>query len=178
VAVLLNEGSNLCLRLEPRTREHDGTRGPASIRCTLAVEANRHRPDGEHAFERLLGTDSALVLDLDVICLVESLEALLSGASAQADFASAVAPGFGVRVERREGADASEPACPYVVEAGVDLAHVLEGIGGAPVQPGTDLALFRFPATARALAAFASRLAAEYGRFPTETRTNPAGSRA
>ena len=54
------------------------------------------------------------------------------------------------------------------VEAGLDLASLLEPVGGQSGGPGSDVALFRFFANGRAVVAFCAALLEEFGRFPTD----------
>ena len=73
---------------------------------------------------------------------------------------------FGLRISG--GPDA------YQVEVGLDLRPLLETIGGESGDAGSDVALVRFFANARAVVAFCAALLEEFGRFPTDpTRVSP-----
>jgi hypothetical protein len=162
VAVLLNQASNLRFRLELTGRVSDGVRTPASLRGEAAVERYRHRPTtGEHGFVPLLRLPEVTVLDLDLIHFVEQLEALLdSGQPGAAALESSADGPIFLRVTG--GPDA------YQVEAGLDLRTLLEAVGGQAGERGSDVALFRFFANARAAVAFCAGLLDEFARFPTD----------
>jgi hypothetical protein len=178
VAVLLNQTSNLRLRLELTGRISDGVDSPASLSFAAALERYRHiaaGERGEHRFVPMLSFSAAL-LDMDLMTFLEQLEALLAQAAQgpsegaplpTAALEASVQPSLGVRV-----ALAAPELC--LVEVGIDLVALLEPVGGARSDPGADLALFRFPATGRGAAAFCAGLIEELSRFPTDpSRINP-----
>lgn len=169
MAVLLNQASNLRLRLELLERLSDGVRAPASLRMAVAVERYRHAPKGgEHGFAPLVAVPRATLLDLDLIRFLHALEDLLGralpgaegGEGAEAGLEASVDPAIGLRI-------AGGPEA-YQVEAGIDLLNLLEPVGGQQGERGRDLALFRFDANGRAVAAFCAGLIAEFQRFPTD----------
>ena len=164
VAVLLNQTSNLQLRLELRRRLSDGVRTPAALEMFVAVE--RYQQDG-HRFTPLLDVPAATLLDLDLIQFLQQLEELIDGAGRvpegqqpAAALEASVDPAIGVRVIG--GPDA------FLVETGIDLLNILELVGGQQGERGADLALFRFFANARAVVAFCGALLAEFAKFPTD----------
>lgn len=157
MAVLLNQTSNLQLRLELKRRLSDGVRTPASLEMGVAVE--RYLNDGRR-FAPLIAVPSATLLDLDLIQFLQQLEGLLEGSAADAALEASVDPAIGVRITG--GPEA------FLVEAGVDLLNILEQVGGGQGERGADLALFRFVANARAAVAFCAALLAEFARFPTD----------
>ena len=172
MAVLLNQTSNLQLRLDLRRRLSDGARTPAALEMSVAVE--RYLQDG-HRFAPLLAVPAATLLDLDLIHFLQQLEELLEGGARApegqqpaAALEASVDPAIGVRIIG--GPDA------FLVETGVDLLNILELVGGAQGERGADLALFRFFANARAVVAFCGALLAEFARFPTDPRAVEPGA--
>lgn len=176
MAVLLNQASNLRLRLELLERLSDGVHEPASLRMAVAVERYRHGARGEaHGFVPLVEVPRATLLDLDLIRFLHALEDLLAralpGAAAEAGQGEAgleasVDPAIGLRI-------AGGPEA-FQVEAGIDLLNLLEPVGGQQGERGRDLSLFRFDANARAVAAFCAALIGEFQRFPTDpSRVSP-----
>ena len=168
MAVLLNQASNLRLRLDLLARSSDGARTPAALRAEAAVERYRHRPTtGEHAFVPLLRLPQVTLLDLDLIQFLEQLEALLeTGQPGGAALESSADTALALRVSG--GPEA------YQVEAGLDLRTLLEPVGGQSGGPGSDVALFRFFANGRAVVAFCASLVSEFARFPTDpSRVEP-----
>jgi hypothetical protein len=162
VAVVLNQASNLRFRLDIQRRLSEGVESPAALQVEVAVERYRHRPTtGEHAFVPLLRLPQATLLDLDLIHLLEQLEGLVqSGGPGAAALESSGGSPLALRVSG--GPDA------YQVETGFDLATLLEPVGGQSGEPGSDVALFRFFANARAIVAFCAALIEEFARFPTD----------
>ena len=166
MAVLLNQTSNLRLRIELLRRLSDGTTAPASLEMRLAVERYQHRPSGDHAFVPMLDVPRATLLDMDLIQFLQSLEELLEGRTAAAALEASVDPAIGLRLQG--GPEA------FLVEAGIDLLNVLEQVGGLAGDRGTDLALYRFVANKRAALAFCAGLIQEFGEFPTDpSAVNP-----
>jgi hypothetical protein len=168
VAVLLNQASNLRFRLELSARSSDGVRSPAALQAQAAVERYRHRPTtGEHGFVPLLRLPQVTVLDLDLIRFLQELEALLEpGGRGGAALEPSADAALALRVTG--GPDV------YQVEAGLDLRSLLEPVGGQSGEPGSDVALFRFFANARAVVAFCSGLLEDFARFPTDpSRVSP-----
>jgi hypothetical protein len=164
VAVLLNQTSNLRFRLDLVRRLSDGVRSPAALEMSVAVERYEH--DG-HRFAPLVAVERATLLDLDLIQFLQALEALLDrqgpapeGQQPSAALEASVDPAIGVRLVG--GPEA------FLVEVGVDLLNILQPLGGQQSDRGTDLALFRFFANARAAVGFCSALLAEFARFPTD----------
>ena len=168
MAVLLNQASNLRFRLEIARRLSDGVLSPAALEVEVAVERYRHRPTtGEHAFVPLLRLPQATLLDLDLIHHLEQLEVLLQSGSAGAAALEGTA-GSPLALRVTGGPDA------YQVEAGFDLRPLLEPVGGQSGEPGSDAALIRFFANARAIVAFCAALIEEFARFPTDpTKVSP-----
>jgi len=168
VAVLLNQASNLRLRLELSARSSDGVRSPAALQGEAAVERYRHRPTtGEHAFVPLLRLPLVTLLDLDLIGFLEQLEALLE---AGRPGGAALEPSDGAALALRVSGGPEA----YQIEAGLDLRSLLEPVGGQSGEPGTDVALFRFFANGRAVVAFCAALLEEFARFPTDpSRVSP-----
>lgn len=163
MAVLLNQTSNLRLRLDLLRRLSDGMRSPAALEMAIAVERYRH--DG-HRFEPLLEVPRATLLDMDLIQFLQQLEELLAAKGEGAALEASVEPSIGLRLQG--GPEA------YLVEAGIDLLHVLEQLGGLAGERGADLALFRFVANQRAAVAFCAALIEELARFPTDpARVDP-----
>ena len=168
MAVLLNQASNLRFRLEVSARSSDGVRSPAALQAEAAVERYRHRPTtGEHAFVPVLRLPLVTVLDLDLIRFLEQLEAALqAGGPGGAALEPSAEAALALRVTG--GPDT------YQVEAGLDLRSLLEPVGGQSGEPGSDVALFRFFATGRAVVAFCAGLLEEFARFPTDpSRVSP-----
>jgi hypothetical protein len=165
MAVLLNQTSNLRIRLDLVRRLSDGVRSPAALEMSFAVERYRHRKDGEHGFVPLLAVPRATLLDMDLIQFLQALEDLLERAAAQegaqAALEASVEPAIGLRL--MGGPEA------FLVEAGVDLLNVLEQVGADLAgERGADLALFRFQVNKRAALAFTASLLQEFGTFPTD----------
>jgi len=166
MAVLLNQTSNLRLRIELLRRLSDGATAPASLEMRVAVERYQHRPTGDHAFVPMLDVPRATLLDMDLIQFLQSLEELLEGRTAAAALEASVDPAIGLRLQG--GPEA------FLVEAGIDLLNVLEPVGGLVGDRGTDLALYRFVANKRAALAFCAGLIQEFGEFPTDpSAVNP-----
>src|SRR5205085_5396470 len=164
MAVLLNQTSNLRLRLELSRRLSDGVERPASLEFTAALERYKHLAAGErgeHRFVPMLALSGKPLLDMDLMTFLEQLEQLLAGQGEAAAFEASLEPSLGLRLARA-GPEA------YLVEVGVDLIALLEPVGGLRSDAGADLALFRFPATARGVAAFCNSLVEELGAFPTD----------
>jgi hypothetical protein len=162
VAALLNQASNLRFRLDLVQRLSDGVHTPAALEMEAAVERYRHRPTtGEHAFVPLLRIPKVTLLDLDLIRFLEQLEALLeSGEQGAASLEASADTAVGLRLTG--GPEA------FQVEAGLDLRAVLEPVGGQSSAAGSDVALVRFFANARAVVAFCASLLDEFARFPTD----------
>jgi hypothetical protein len=166
MAVLLNQTSNLRLRIELLRRLSDGATAPASLEMRVAVERYQHRPTGDHAFVPMLDVPRATLLDMDLIQFLQSLEELLEGRTAAAALEASVDPAIGLRLQG--GPEA------FLIEAGIDLLNVLEPVGGLVGDRGTDLALYRFVANKRAALAFCAGLIQEFGEFPTDpSAVNP-----
>jgi hypothetical protein len=166
MAVLLNQTSNLRLRIELLRRLSDGTTRPASLEMRVAVDRYQHRPDREHAFVPLLDVPGATLLDMDLIQFLQSLEELLDGRAQDAALEASVDPAIGLRLQG--GPEA------FLVEVGIDLLNVLERVGGLAGDRGTDLALYRFQTNKRAALAFCAGLIEEFGEFPTDpSAVNP-----
>jgi hypothetical protein len=162
VAVLLSQASNLRFRLDLSRRTSDGVQTPAALEAEVAVERYRHRPTtGEHAFVPLLRLPQVTLLDLDLIHFLEHVEPLLeSGQPGGAALEASGGGALGLRITG--GPDA------YQVEAGLDLATLLESVGGQSGEPGANVALVRFFANGRAVVAFCAALLEEFARFPTD----------
>jgi hypothetical protein len=166
MAVLLNQTSNLRLRLELRRRLSDGTASPASLEMRVGVDRYQHREDREHAFVPMIHVERATLLDMDLIQFLQSLEELLEGKLQQAALEASVDPAIGLRLQG--GPEA------FLVEVGIDLLNVLEAVGGLSGDRGSDLALYRFVVNKRAALAFCAGLIEEFGEFPTDPRAvNP-----
>jgi hypothetical protein len=162
MAVLLNQTSNLRVRLELIRRLSDGVRSPAALEMRFAVERYAHaKPPAEHGFLPLLEVPRATLLDMDLIAFLQQLEEVLDKRTEQAAFEASVEPAIGLRILRV----APET---LVAEAGVDLLNVLETVGGSSSDRGSDLMLVRFATTQRATLAFCAALLGEFGRFPTD----------
>lgn len=163
MAVLLNQTSNLRVRIELLRRLSDGTRSPASLEMMVGVDRYLH---ATHAFSPLLEVPKATLLDMDLIQFLQGLEEMLDGRAAEAGLEASVDPAIGLRFSG--GPDA------YLVEVGVDLLNVLEPLGGVSGERGADLALYRFVANKRAALAFCASLIEDFGKFPTDpSRVNP-----
>ena len=168
MAVLLNQASNLRLRLDLSARSSDGVHSPAALRAEVAVERYRHRPTtGEHSFASLLRLQEVTLLDLDLIQFLEQMESLLeAGQPGGAALESTAGAALALRLSG--GPEA------YQIEAGFDLRSLLQPVGGQSGGPGSDVALFRFFANGRAVVAFCAALLEEFGRFPTDpSRVSP-----
>jgi hypothetical protein len=166
MAVLLNQTSNLRLRLELRRRLSDGTASPASLEMRVGVDRYQHREHGEHAFVPMIHVERATLLDMDLIQFLQSLEELLEGKLQQAALEASVDPAIGLRLQG--GPEA------FLVEVGIDLLNVLEAVGGLSGDRGSDLALYRFVVNKRAALAFCAGLIEEFAEFPTDPRAvNP-----
>lgn len=157
MAVLLNQTSNLRVRIEFSRRLSDGERSPASLEMRVSVDRYQH--DG-HRFVPLLEVPRATLLDMDLIQFLQALEELLDGRTEHAALEASVDPAIGLRFSG--GPEA------YLVELGVDLLNVLEALGGQSGERGQDLALYRFIANQRAAAQFCASLIEEFGEFPTD----------
>lgn len=166
MAILINQTSNLRLRLELSQRLSDGILSPASLRMAVAVERYEHARPGsrrEHGYAPLVLVPAATLLDLDLINFLHALEDLLGRATEPAPEAAleaSVDPAIGLRVTG--GPEA------YQIEIGIDLLNLLEPVGGQAGERGADLALFRFYANARAVVSFCAALIAEYQNYPTD----------
>jgi hypothetical protein len=161
MAVLLNQTSNLQLRLELLSRLSDGSRSPAALAMRFSVERYSAK-----AFVPLLEVARATLLDMDLIQFIEALESLFDGKNEGAAFEASVDPVIGLRLGG--GPDA------YWVEAGVDLLNVLDSVGGMAGERGADLMLVRFQVNKRAALAFCAQLLDEFSRFPTDpSRISP-----
>ena len=167
MAILLNQVSNLRMRLDLLQRLSDGIQSPASLRMAVAVERYQHPPAGgraEHRFSPLVSVPAATLLDLDLIHFLHALEELLAGRAlegqAEARLEASIDPAIGLRIGG--GPDA------YQVEVGIDLLNVLEPLGGQSGERGSDLSLFRFDSNKRAVVAFCAALIAEFQGFPTD----------
>jgi hypothetical protein len=160
VAVLLNQTSNLRLRIELVRRLSDGTIKPASLEMRVGVDRYEHRPGGEHAFVAMLDVARATLLDMDLIEFLQALEELLEGRVETAALEASVDPAIGLRLQG--GPEA------FLVEVGIDLLNVLEKVGGISGERGADLALYRFAVNKRAALAFCAGLIEEFERFPTD----------
>jgi hypothetical protein len=179
VAVLLNQTSNLRLRLELAARLSDGVLTPAALQMSVSIERYEHAETGSraHGFTPIVAVPKATLLDLDLINFLQALEELLArklpGAGADphappapegplpsAALEASIDPAIGLRI-------AGGPEA-YQVEVGIDLLNLLETIGGFEGTRGADLSLFRFAANARAVVAFCAALIAEFQRYPTD----------
>jgi hypothetical protein len=166
MAVLLNQTSNLRLRIELLRRLSDGTTKPASLEMHVAVDRYQHRPGGEHVFVPMLDVPRATLLDMDLIQFLQSFEELLDGRAQDAALEASIDPAISLRLQG--GPEA------FLVEVGVDLLNVLEPVGGLSGDRCTDLALYRFIANKRAALAFCAALIQEFGEFPTDpSAVNP-----
>ena len=166
MAVLLNQASNLRLRLELLRRLSDGTTSAAALEMRVGVDRYRHRPGGEHAFVPMLEVPKATLLDMDLIQFLQALEQMLDGRGQEAALEATVDPAIGLRLQG--GPEA------YLVEAGIDLLNVLEQVGGLAGERGSDLALYRFMVNKRAALAFCAALIEEFAAFPTDpSRVDP-----
>jgi len=166
MAVLLNQTSNLRLRLSLLRRTSDGTTKPASLEMEVAVDRYEHRAGAEHAFVPMVEVKRATLLDMDLIQFLQALEELLDGRVQHAALEASVDPAIGLRLQG--GPEA------FLAEVGIDLLNVLESVGGLSGDRGSDLALYRFQVNKRAALAFCSSLIEEFGEFPTDPRAvNP-----
>ena len=173
MAVLLNETSNLRLRVSLTSRLSDGIERPAALAMDVAVE--RYKPiasgdPGAHRFVPMLAFAGKPLLDLDLIQFFEAMDALLRRpaeapplavleASTEASLALRIAPA---------PTQHTGTAATFLVEIGIDLSALLEPVGGAGSPAGTDLALFRFPVTGPGVTAFYRALLEEFAGFPTD----------
>jgi hypothetical protein len=183
VAILINQTSNLRLRLELVRRLSDGVERPASLEFSAVVERYKQLASaerGEHRFVPLVALAGKPMLDMDLITFLQELEAMLGGAAGapgvdpsgpppHATFEATVEPSLGLRV-------AGGPES-FLVEVGIDLVALLEPVAGVKSDPGADLALFRFLASGRAVASFCQQLIDEFQRFPTDPSKVSAGPR-
>jgi hypothetical protein len=179
VAVLLNQTSNLRLRLDLTGRLSDGVLTPAALQMSVSIERYAHAEKGgrEHGFAPIVAVPKATLLDLDLINFLHALEELLArelpgpgadpyappapeGPLPAAALEASVDPAIGLRI-------AGGPEA-YQVEVGIDLLNLLETVGGFEGARGADLSLFRFAANARAVVAFCSALIADFRRYPTD----------
>ena len=170
MAMLLNQTSNLRLRIELLRRISDGTTKPAALDMRVGVDRYQHRPGGEHAFVPMLDIPRATLLDMDLIQFLQTLEELLDGRAQEAALEASVDPAIALRLQG--GPEA------FLVEVGIDLLNVLEQVGGLAGDRGTDLALYRFAANKRAALAFCAGLIQEFGEFPTDPSAVNPGERA
>ena len=172
MAVLLNQTSNLRLKLDLARRISDGVLTPASLQIAAAIESYQHaRPGGreEHGFAPLVTLPEAVLLDLDLIAFLQALERLLEQldrpqAEGEPSPSAALEPTGDPSLSLRIGAGPGVA----LVEAGLDLRAILEPMGGRRSEPGHDLALFRFFCDARPLASFCAQLIGEFQAFPTD----------
>jgi len=160
MAVLLNQTSNLRLRIELLRRISDGTTRPASLEMRVGVDRYQHQPGGKHAFAPMLEVPRATLLDMDLIQFIQALEELLDGRAQTAALEASVDPAIGLRLQG--GPEA------FLVEVGIDLLNVLEQVGGMAGERGADLALYRFAVNKRAALAFCSGLIEAFDAFPTD----------
>ena len=175
--MLLNQTSNLRLRLELTRRVSEGVDRPASLEFTAAVERYKAITSGERGefrFVPLVALAGKTMLDMDLITFLEQLEAVLAGKAgppdaAQAVFEATAEPSLGLRI-------AGGPEV-YLVEVGIDLLALLEPVSGQRSDAGSDLALFRFIASGRGAAAFCQSLVEEFQRYPTDPSKVFAGPR-
>jgi hypothetical protein len=167
MAVLLNQTSNLQLRLELLERLSDGTRQPASLAMRVSIERYRKEPRG---FVSMLAVPRATLLDMDLIQFLRALEELFDGKAESAALEASVDPAIGLRL-------AGGPEA-YLVEVGVDLLNVLHPVGeDLSGERGADLMLVRFAANKRAAVAFCAQLLEEFERFPTDPSKVSTGPR-
>jgi hypothetical protein len=158
MAVLLNQTSNLQLRIELLERISDGTRQPASLAMRVSVERYRNEPRG---FVSMLAVPRATLLDMDLIRFLQVFEELLDGKAESAALEASVDPVIGLRL-------AGGPEA-YLIELGVDLLNVLQSVGtDLPGERGADLMLVRFAANKRAAVAFCAQLIEDFARYPTD----------
>jgi hypothetical protein len=158
MAVLLNQTSNLQLRIELLERISDGTRQPASLAMRVSVERYRNEPRG---FVSMLAVPRATLLDMDLIRFLQVFEELLDGKAESAALEASVDPAIGLRL-------AGGPEA-YLVELGVDLLNVLQSVGtDMPGERGSDLMLIRFAANKRAAVAFCAQLLDAFAHYPTD----------
>jgi hypothetical protein len=158
MAVLLNQTSNLQLRIEFLERISDGTRQPASLAMRVSVERYRNEPRG---FVTMMAVPRATLLDMDLIQFLQAFEELLDGRVETAALEASVDPAIGLRL-------AGGPEA-YLVELGVDLLNVLHSVGvDLPGERGADLMLVRFAANKRAAVAFCAQLLEDFARYPTD----------
>jgi len=159
MAVLLNQASNLRVRIELLRRLSDGTRSPASLEMSVSVDRY-----ADKQFEPMLSVPRATLLDMDLIQFLQALEELLDGRGRgdppSAALEASVDPAIGLRFVG--GPEA------YLVELGVDLLNVLRPVAGMSGERGSDLVLYRFAANQRAALAFCAGLLAEFEKFPTD----------
>ncbi|GAC1593885.1 MAG: hypothetical protein NVS4B10_01030 [Myxococcales bacterium] len=179
MAVLLNQTSNLRLRLDLLGRLSDGVLTPASLRMSVAIERYAHagKGGGEHGFAPMVAVPQATLLDLDLIQFLQDLEELLAralpapgtdpyappapdGPLPAAALEASVDPAIGLRI-------AGGPEA-YQVEVGIDLLNLLETVGGLAGERSADLSLFRFAANGRAVVAFCAALIADFQKYPTD----------
>jgi hypothetical protein len=166
MAVLLNQTSNLRLRLDLVRRLSDGATAPASLEMRVGIDRYQHREGREHAFVSMIRVDRATLLDMDLIQFLQSLEELLDGRVQEAALEATVDPAIGLRLQG--GPEA------FLAEVGIDLLNVLEKVGGLSGDRGSDLALYRFVVNKRAALAFCAGLIEEFDEFPTDPRAvNP-----
>lgn len=164
MAVLLNQTSNLRVRLDLLSRQSDGVRTPAALEMRVSVDRYRHKP--VLGYTTVVEVPRATLLDLDLINFLQGLEALLEAKAELAALEASVDPSIGLRIAG--GPDA------FQVELGIDLLAVLEPLGGVSGERGADLSLFRFFANGRAVLGFCSALLEEFSRFPTDpARVDP-----
>jgi hypothetical protein len=157
MAVLLNQTSNLRVRIELVRRLSDGLRAPASLEMRVSVDRYLH---DRHDFGPLLEVPKATLLDMDLIQFLQALEQLLDGKLEMAALEATVDPAVGLRF--MGGPEA------FLVEVGIDLLNVLEPLGGVSGERGADLALYRFVANQKSVVSFCAALIEEFAKFPTD----------
>src|SRR5207248_11580236 len=99
MAVLLNQTSNLRLRIELLRRISDGTTKPASLEMRVGVDRYQHQPGGKHDFAPMLDVERATLLDMDLIQFLQALEELLEGRPQTAALEPGVNPAIGRRLQ-------------------------------------------------------------------------------
>ena len=99
MAVLLNQTSNLRLRLDLVRRLSDGANAPASLEMRVGIDRYQHREGGEHAFVSMIRVNRATLLDMDLIQFLQGLEELLDGRVQEAALEATVDPAIGLRLQ-------------------------------------------------------------------------------
>ncbi len=184
MAILINQTSNLRLRVELTGRLSDGVERPASLEFSAVVERYKALSSGErgeHRFVPLVALAGKPLLDMDLITFLQALEALIGGAHAGAPDAAQGGPGpsatFEASIEPSLGLRIAGGPDAFLAEVGIDLIALLEPVAGVRSEPGADLALFRFLTSGRAVASFCQQLIDEFQRFPTDPSKVFAGPR-